>query len=189
MCLKPLVRFLFSFLSCRSRWDFATWKLLRLRTRAISDCQRLRFQSRHCNWRDVVVVVFFPCKLVRRALLFFSSSPGSTTTLQSSNLRLASGAGFCVSRWGKNPSGSLSLMGCPVEKIRRWRSWERLFSFRTRRVREQMQLGHGGLRDNSRARGGKIILPPVHGKKKTSGPLTPPSFETKRYSSGEERFV
>lgn len=49
---------------------------------------------------------------------FFSSSPGSTTTSQSGNLRLASGAGFCVSRWGNNPSGSLSLMGCPVEKIR-----------------------------------------------------------------------
>lgn len=42
-------------------------------------------------------------------------------------------------------------------------------------VREQMQFGHGGLRDNSPAHGGKIILPPVHGKKKkkTSGPLVP----------------
>ncbi|KAH9383540.1 hypothetical protein HPB48_025112 [Haemaphysalis longicornis] len=50
----------------------AKWKLLRLRARAVSDCQRPRFRSRHCNWRDVVVVVFFLASWSEHVSFFFT---------------------------------------------------------------------------------------------------------------------
>lgn len=51
-------------------------------------------------------------------------------------------------------------------------------------------IGSRRWRDHSRVRCRRIILPPgLREEKEDSRPPTPPSFETKRRSSGDERFV
>lgn len=101
---------------------------------------------------------FFPRELVRA--LYFSSSPGGTTTVRSSG--------------GSPPGGLRSLTGCPVENRWRWRCWERFFSFRARRMREQMQLGHGGGVITPVCAAEESSCLPVYGKKKkTPGPPRP----------------
>lgn len=140
--------FSFSFLSCRSRSSLSG-------NCCASEHELLvTVNARGSDPGTVTGVTWLLSSFSLRAgpSTFLSSSPGSSTTTVRSW-----GVGFYVSRWGKKPSGSLSPAGCPVEEM--WPR-ERLFSFRVRWVREQMQLGHGGC-VTTPVCSGRIILPPV----------------------------